>query len=110
MKLMLSLLLLLCAWMPGTAAAAQPAYAKWGQLAMTEVKSKYPDAKIIDYKHVRRKKISATVVEEKFKLWLRENREEFGVVVAIRFDKDTERVLSVRFLETGYVDGKLMPV
>ncbi|MDQ1911000.1 YqzG/YhdC family protein [Paenibacillus sp. GD4] len=110
MKLVLALCLAVGLWLPGSAYAAEPAYAKWGRLAMKETQEKYPNAKIIDYKHLKRRKISATVMEEKFKLWLREGGEEFGVLVAIRFDKDTEKVLSIRFLEAGYVEGRFMPI
>lgn len=112
MNLVLSVCIALSTLWTGlsTEAAAEPAYAKWGRIAVKQAQEKYPDAAIIDYLHVKRKKISATVIEEKFKLWLRQGKEEFGVLVAVRFDKDTERVLTVRFLETGYVEGRFTPV
>ena len=47
-----------------------PAYAKWGQLAVLETKSKYPDADIIDYLHEGRETKEDSTIE-KFKLWLK---------------------------------------
>ncbi|MBW5445342.1 DUF3889 domain-containing protein [Cohnella sp. CFH 77786] len=77
-----------------------PSYAKWGNLAVLETMKRY-GLPIIDYLHVGRTDISASVAEEKFKLWLRRrDGREFGVYVTIRFDPVTERVLSVGFEET----------
>jgi hypothetical protein len=38
---------------------------------------------------------------EKFKLWLRENKREYGVYVSITFDPATEKVLRMTFTETN---------
>lgn len=76
-----------------------PAYAKWGQLAMQEIKSKYPHATIIDYLHEGRElKVDSTI--EKFKLWLKEGDHEFGVFVKIEFATNTEKVITITFQET----------
>jgi hypothetical protein len=74
-------------------------YAKWGQLAMMEVKKKY-DSSIIDYQHIGRTQIDSHTSEEKFKFWLRSSSREFGVYVKIRFDNATEKVKSISFQET----------
>lgn len=76
-----------------------PSYAKWGTLAMKKTKERYPNAQIIDYLHIG--KTSGTDSStEKFKLWLRENKREFGVFVDIEFNKQTEKVLRINFRET----------
>ena len=76
-----------------------PAYAKWGQLAVLETKSKYPDADIIDYLHEGRESKGDSTIE-KFKLWLKEGNKEFGVFVRIEFKTDTEEVVNIEFQET----------
>ncbi|CAK4852121.1 unnamed protein product [Aphanomyces euteiches] len=80
------------------ALSAEPAYAKWGQLAMSQVKNKY-QADIVDYKHLGRKEITPQIVEEDFKFWLRSGNREFGVFVKIRFDSSTEKVQSISIQE-----------
>ncbi|ANS73408.1 hypothetical protein AWM70_01445 [Paenibacillus yonginensis] len=47
-----------------------PAYAKWGQLAVKQAQTKY-EASVIDYLHIGRYSVSPTVSEERFKLWLK---------------------------------------
>jgi hypothetical protein len=76
----------------------EPAYAKWGQLAMTHVKNKY-DANIVDYKHLGRKEINSNIAEENFKFWLRSSSREFGVYVKIRFELSTDKVHSISIQE-----------
>jgi hypothetical protein len=78
--------------------AKEPAYAKWGQLAMSQVKNKY-DADIVDYKHLGRKEINPHIAEEDFKFWLRSDSREFGVYVKIRFEPSTEKVQSISIQE-----------
>jgi len=77
-----------------------PAYAKWGQLAMQETQSKYPHATIIDYLHEGRE-LKADSAIEKFKLWLKEDGHEFGVFVRIEFATNTEKVITITFQETS---------
>ena len=48
-----------------------PSYAKWGKLAVKETHSKYPDANIIDYKHIGSESKSDSTIEN-FKLWLKD--------------------------------------
>ena len=77
-----------------------PSYAKWGQLAMKETQSKYPNAKIVDYLHQGREiKEDSTI--EKFKLWLKDNDKEFGVLVRIEYTTETEKVVDIEFEETS---------
>lgn len=76
----------------------QPAYAKWGKLAMERTKEKYPQASIIDYLHVERIAGQKTTTE-RFKLWLKEGNREFGVFVNIEFETDTERIVNITFKE-----------
>ena len=77
----------------------EPAYAKWGRLAMKETKAKYPNAQIIDYLHIG-KTTSESIETEKFKLWMKENKREYGVFVNISFDSATQRVIKMTFIET----------
>lgn len=77
---------------------SDPAYAKWGQLAMTQVKNKY-QADVVDYKHLGRKQINPQLAEEDFKFWLRKNNREFGVYVKIRFETSSDKVQSIYIQE-----------
>ncbi|WP_019152599.1 DUF3889 domain-containing protein [Robertmurraya massiliosenegalensis] len=77
---------------------AEEKYAKWGQLAVSKTKEKYPNAEIKDYKHEGRVQGTNTTVE-KFKLWLKEKDKEFGVLVSIEYDKESERVIDITYKE-----------
>jgi hypothetical protein len=76
-----------------------PAYAKWGALALKETQQKYPDANVIDYFHIGSETIDDTTIE-KFKLWLKDDRHEFGVFVYITFTTKTGDFLKIEFIET----------
>ncbi|KAA0966196.1 DUF3889 domain-containing protein [Sporosarcina sp. ANT_H38] len=77
-----------------------PAYAKWGQLAIKETQSKYPNANIIDYLHEgSESKVDSTI--EKFKLWLKDGDKEFGVFVRIEYTTVTEKVITIEMEETS---------
>jgi len=78
----------------------EPAYAKWGRLAMKKAKEQYPKADIIDYLHVGRIQ-SAKTTTETFKLWLREDSKEFGVIIKIEFDTTTEQVKRISHQKTS---------
>lgn len=78
----------------------EPAYAKWGKLAVKETKERYPKAQVIDYLHVGRVDKSDNLAEECFKLWLRSEPREFGVYVTIVFNKHTEKVQTIQFRES----------
>lgn len=77
----------------------KPAYAKWGRYAMSQTAKKYPNASIIDYRHVGCKTVSPTETEETFKLWLKEGNREWGVFVRILFEPVTDKIISVSFQE-----------
>ncbi|THE15489.1 DUF3889 domain-containing protein [Bacillus timonensis] len=76
-----------------------PEYAKWGRLAMEETQKRYPSAQIVDYLHVGRYKKNGMYVE-RFKLWLKQDNREFGVLVNITFEPVTERVKNITVVET----------
>lgn len=76
-----------------------PLYAKWGRMAMQRTIEKYQNAQIIDYLHIGREVHDYTTTE-KFKLWLRDGKREFGVYIDITFNNDTEEVVDIRFEET----------
>ena len=77
-----------------------PSYAKWGQLAMKETQAKYPSANIIDYLYEGRETKGDSTIE-KFKLWLKEGENEFGVFVRIEYTTATEKVVHIEFEETS---------
>ncbi|MCM3586737.1 YqzG/YhdC family protein [Mesobacillus maritimus] len=79
--------------------AQVPPYAKWGQVAMKETKKKYPQADIVDYQHIGRETGTSTSIE-KFKLWLKEDTKEFGVLIDITFDNKSEEIIKIDFSET----------
>lgn len=72
----------------------EPAYAKWGRLAMETAKKKYPKAKILDYLHIGRERRQTTDIE-KFKLWIEDEGKEFGLYIDIEFDSKTDRVIRI---------------
>lgn len=74
----------------------EPSYAKWGRLAVAEVKRKYPACSVIDYLHLGRQELSAQTAKESFRLWLRKDTREWGVRVDIVFNKQTEKPISIR--------------
>ena len=77
-----------------------PAYAKWGKLAVQETKAKYPHANIIDYLHEGSETKGDSTIE-KFKLWLKDDDHEFGVFVRIEYTTATEKVIAINFQETS---------
>lgn len=77
-----------------------PSYAKWGRLAMQKVKEKYPNANIVDYLHVGRKKGAETSTET-FKLWLEAPEKEFGIFIDITFNNRTEEVVDIGYREVS---------
>ncbi|WP_245415750.1 DUF3889 domain-containing protein [Alteribacter populi] len=80
----------------------EPAYAKWGKLAVEKVKERYPDYKVVDYLHIGREEGEEdNQATEKFKLWLRDDGEcEFGVFINITFDLKTEEVIEITYEKT----------
>lgn len=83
------------------ATPSEPAYAKWGRVAMEKVKEKYPYAQIVDYLHVERE-VGDSTTKETFKLWLRKlDKHEFGVYVTITFDNKTEKIVDIHYKETN---------
>jgi hypothetical protein len=77
-------------------AKPEPAYAKWGKLAVQYVHVCYPKAAVIDYLHVGRRRTGINRAEEVFQLWLREGKQEWGVLVRVQFQVSPERLLSIR--------------
>ncbi|MGC9933831.1 DUF3889 domain-containing protein [Priestia aryabhattai] len=71
-----------------------PSHARWGRIAMQKTKEKYPNAKIYDYLHVKREQKEQYSIEI-FKLWLNEDNEKFEIMVNVKFDTQTEKVLNV---------------
>ncbi|MET0959802.1 MAG: DUF3889 domain-containing protein [Psychrobacillus psychrotolerans] len=72
------------------------AYAKWGQFAMKETQSKYPNASIIDYLY-EGSELKENTTTEKFRLWLRnsDSDREFGVSVKIEYTTETDELVNI---------------
>ncbi|SEN35638.1 DUF3889 domain-containing protein [Paenibacillus sp. OV219] len=85
-------------------ASAEPAYAKWGRLAMKETAQRY-HADIIDYKHVGRNVEDGGLMTETFRLQLRKGAREFEVTVRIWFEQQSERVVRIHFSEDDRASG-----
>lgn len=68
---------------------------------MALVQRRYPQALIVDYLYLGRQVVSPSTSQEAFKLWLRDDRHEFGVMVRILFNTTTEQVLKISYEETA---------
>lgn len=78
----------------------EPAYAKWGKLAVKETQTKYPHATIIDYLHIG-SEIKEDTTIERFKLWMKDDSKEFGVFINIKYTTVTGKLVNVEFQETS---------
>ncbi|MFC4103482.1 DUF3889 domain-containing protein [Paenibacillus xanthanilyticus] len=90
---------------PNTA-GAEPAYAKWGRMAVKETIKRYR-ADVIDYKHVGRQVESDGLVSETFKLILSKEGRQFAVTVQIWFEGQSEQVVRLQFTEEGKSAGSM---
>lgn len=77
-----------------------PPYAKWGNIAVQKTKEKYPNADVVDYLHVGRVDKGNNAVE-KFKLWVKGQNREFGVLVNVEFNKSTEQIVHISYKEVA---------
>jgi hypothetical protein len=77
-----------------------PSYAKWSRLAIKEAKKQYPTAQIKDFLYLGRAKQGRDKTAERFKLWVQNQNKEFGLLVTVVFDRNTEKVQSISFIET----------
>ncbi|MGD8190950.1 YqzG/YhdC family protein [Brevibacillus ginsengisoli] len=93
-RLFLAVVMVWCLFLQ--TASAQPPYAKWGRLAINETQKHYPQAQIIDYLHIGRESLDNNQSRENFRLWLRQNQKEWGVLVSITFDTRTEQLISIK--------------
>lgn len=75
---------------------AEPAYAKWGVIAVKKAESHY-GAPVKDYAHIGRTIISESIAEEKFRLLMKKETQEFTVVVTVRINPQTDELLSVDY-------------
>ena len=78
----------------GGAAQAEPDYAKWGRLAMQTVHDKF-DADIVDYRYLGRSGERQGEAVESFRLRLKRQDREFGVLVRITVDTRTNEAKRV---------------
>jgi hypothetical protein len=81
-----------------TSAVFTPSYAKWGQLAMRETAKRY-HGDIVDYEHLGSREAAPGITEERFRLWLKEEHRQFGVLVSIQFETITDRVVRLELTE-----------
>lgn len=78
---------------------SEPAYAKWGRIAVEKAKERYPDAAIVDYLYVGSRK-NGHIITETFKLWIKQPNREFGVFLIIERDEETDVIKSIHIVET----------
>ncbi|WNB93626.1 DUF3889 domain-containing protein [Bacillus sp. NEB1478] len=78
----------------------EPAYAKWGRLAVFETGKRYPDYQIVDYLYMGRNLAQNGDNVERFKLWLRKGSAEKGVVITITLTPQ-RTFKSITFQETA---------
>ncbi|QYR19695.1 YqzG/YhdC family protein [Paenibacillus sp. sptzw28] len=83
--------------------SAEPDYAKWGRVAVKETMKRF-HADIVDYKHIGRRTEQTGVLSESFRLILKKGTRQFGVMVRISFDRDTERIIRIQFVEDDKAD------
>lgn len=76
---------------------AEPAYAKWGAIAVAQAQSKY-GAVVKDYAHIGRTVLSDSVAEETFRLLMKKENEEFTVQVKVQFNMHTDEITNVDFV------------
>ncbi|MBP1995704.1 DUF3889 domain-containing protein [Paenibacillus eucommiae] len=75
----------------------EPEYAKWSRLAFQEAGKSY---KLVDFKYLGRTDISATAAEQRFRFWASKNNREFPLLVTIRYNPLTEKVISISVKES----------
>jgi hypothetical protein len=97
-KIWIAMILLMLTVDHSARVSAEPDYAKWGRVAVKETIKRY-HADIVDYKHLGRRIEQSGVLSESFRLMLKKGSREFGVMVKILFDRDTERVIRIQFVE-----------
>lgn len=79
---------------------AEPSYAKWGKIAVENTKLKYSNYDIVDYLYVGKENISKEIAKETFKLWLRNKTDEFGIIVEITFQKNSNKIIQITYRKT----------
>lgn len=67
---------------------------------MKKAKEEYPDAQIVDYLHVGKKRKAETSIET-FKLTLKENNKPFEVFVFIEYNEKSKKVIKVTLDKVG---------
>lgn len=77
----------------------QTDYAKWGRLAVQTAKQKFPDVQIVDYRYEGRT-FKEDLAIEQFKLWAKNGDDEFGIIIKIELDKQTEKVKNIEVIRT----------
>ncbi|MWC31203.1 DUF3889 domain-containing protein [Paenibacillus sp. MMS18-CY102] len=60
----------------------QPEYAKWGRIAV-QTAINQQQAEVIDYAYQGKFAASATVSEYRFRLWMRKDSREYGLIVHV---------------------------
>ncbi len=75
-----------------------PSYAKWSRIAIQQTQETYPESSVIDYLYMGTAQNDGSTVAT-FRLWLREGKREYGVVVRVTYTTRTEKLESVKFHE-----------
>lgn len=78
--------------------AEEPSYAKWSRLAIQQAAANYPNASIIDYLYIGSQSEKDMTVAT-FRLWMREDTREYGVIVRVTYVTESENIQSITFQE-----------
>ncbi len=101
MKIWLNILMIFCMTVSASVFSVQVhaetktlSYEEFGRAAMKKAKEEFPDAQIVDYLHVGKKRKAETSIET-FKLTLKENNKPFEVFVFIEYNEKTKKIIKV---------------
>ncbi|MFB4164359.1 DUF3889 domain-containing protein [Alteribacillus sp. JSM 102045] len=97
-KLALLVIFILFA-LPSNVGQAQPEYAKWGQVAVSEVKNEYPDYQLKDYSYDGKVVISDEREQFTFTMTLEKNGETKKVKAYVLTNPQTEEQIDVSLEE-----------
>ncbi|MCD1258267.1 DUF3889 domain-containing protein [Paenibacillus athensensis] len=74
------------------AADPDPDYAMWSRMAFKEARKLYT---LLDYQYLGRAPVAPGVDQRQFRFWVRRHKQEFPLIVTIRYNPVTKKVFSV---------------
>ncbi|MCM3570866.1 DUF3889 domain-containing protein [Neobacillus mesonae] len=76
--------------------AQQPDYAKWGQMAIGEIKKKYADSEVTEYEYLGRTTVSNSKSRDTFDFVVKKNTEKNIVRVYVFFNPQTNQLINIQ--------------